>query len=68
MNNSKKIEAVNEFKNAKNEDSSPRYMEDVDFQTLNQKVQTGHTFSVKKNYKNKITTLVTHLKNKKLHI
>lgn len=48
---SSKTKAVNELKNAKNEDGTPRYMEGVDFQSLNQKVQAGHTFSVKRNYK-----------------
>ena len=45
-----KKKAVNELRNTKNEDGTPRYLESIDYQALNQKVQAGPGLSTIHNY------------------
>jgi hypothetical protein len=47
----RKDKAVNELLNTKNEDGSPRYMQDIDYQAFHQMVQAGPGLSKKIIYK-----------------
>lgn len=46
-----KQKAVNELRNTKNEDGSEKYIEGIDYQSLNQKVEAGHTYTTVHKYK-----------------
>jgi len=54
---SEKWKAVNELRNTKNEDGTPRYVEGIDYQSINQKKKAGHTYTTTHVYKLSISCM-----------